>query len=99
MSTPVASKEELHVTRNKNGVVQMRALPALPREPGETLTLAPGGYHVMLLDLKRPPRVGDSFPLTLIFEKAKPITVQVKVGAVAPMSGMHGSPPKGGSKP
>lgn len=101
-STPVAGKAELHETRNENGVMQMRAVPALPLEPGKTLTLAPGGYHVMLMDLKQPLKVGDSFPLTLTFEKARPITVQVKVGAAgaaAPMPGMHGSQPIGGSKP
>ncbi len=102
ISTPVAGKAELHETRNENGVMQMRPVPALPLEPGKTLTLAPGGYHVMLLNLKQPLKAGDSFPLTLVFEKAKPITVQVKVGAIgaaAPMPGMHGSQPMGASKP
>ena len=102
VSTPVAGKAELHETRNENGVMQMRAVPSLPLEPGKSLTLAPGGYHVMLMELKQPLKVGDSFPLILTFEKAQAITVQVKIGAAgaaAPMPGMHGSQPMGGSKP
>jgi copper(I)-binding protein len=101
-STPVAGKAELHETRNENGVMQMRAVAALPLELGKTVTLAPGGYHVMLMELKQPLNAGDSFPLTLTFEKAQPITVQVKVGAVGAAEarpGMHGSQPMGGSKP
>ena len=101
-STPVAGKAELHESRNENGVMQMRAVPSLPLEPGKSVTLAPGGYHVMLMELKQPLKVGDSFPLTLTFEKAQAITVQVKIGAAgaaAPMQGMHGTQPMGGSKP
>jgi hypothetical protein len=101
-STPAAGKAELHETRNENGVMQMRAVPALSLEPGKPITLAPGGYHVMLMGLKKPLKVGESFPLTLTFEKASPITVQVQVaaaGAAAGMPAMHGSPPMGGSKP
>jgi hypothetical protein len=102
VSTPVAGKADLHESRNENGVMQMRAVPALLLEHGKTLTLAPGGYHVMLMDLKQPLKVGDGFPLTLTFEKAPPITVQVTVGAAgaaAPMPGMHGMHPAGGNKP
>lgn len=100
-STPVAGRAELHETRNENGVMQMRAVPALALEPGKPLTLAPGGYHVMLMDLKKPLQTGESFPLTLTFEKARPITTQVKVataGATSSMPGMHGAQPMGGSK-
>ena len=93
-STPVAGRAELHETRNESGVMRMRAVPALPLEPGKTLILAPGGYHMMLTELKQPLKAGESFPLTLRFEKAQPITVEVKIGAAGaatPMPGMHGS--------
>jgi hypothetical protein len=56
------------------------------------LALQPGGYHVMLGDLKRPLQAGDSFPLTLVFEKAGSIEVNVVVesmsaGAMHPHTG------------
>lgn len=101
-STPVAGKAELHETRNENGIMQMRPVPALALEPGKTVTLAPGGLHVMLLELKQPLKAGDSFPLTLTFETAPPLTVQVNVGpspGAASMPGMHGSHSMGGDKP
>ena len=101
-STPVAGKAELHETKSENGVMQMRAVPALALAPGKPMTLMPGGYHVMLMELKQPLKAGDEFPLTLTFDKASPITVQVKVGAVGaaePMHGMHGMPSTAGSKP
>jgi|SRR5690242_11901039 periplasmic copper chaperone A len=101
-STPVAGKAELHETRNENGVMQMRAVPALALEPGKPVTLMPGGYHVMLTELKQPLKAGDEFPLTLTFDKAAPITVHVKVsaaGATESMHGMHGMAPMGGNKP
>lgn len=99
MSTPVAGKAELHETRNENGVIRMRAMSAVPLEPRKPVTLAPGGYHVMLMELKRPLEVGDEFPLILTFEKAPPVTVHVKVTAAGAAAPTHGMPPMGGSKP
>ena len=87
-STPVAATAELHETRNQGGVMQMRPVPSLALEPGKPVTFTPGGYHVMLMGLKQPLKQGDSFPLTLTFAHAQPVTVQVKVsgpGAAAPM--------------
>jgi hypothetical protein len=89
-STPVAGMADLNETINANGVMQMRGVAGLPLEPGKPVTLAPGGYHVMLMDLKHPLKKGETFPLTLTFEHAKPITVQVEVagpGASEPMRG------------
>jgi len=99
-STPAAAMAELHETINANGVMQMRAVPGLKLEPGKPVTFAPGGYHIMLMGLKQPLKAGDSFPLTLTFEHAPPVTVQATVkpiGAAAPggmqgMQGMQGMP-------
>ena len=103
ISTPVAGVAELHETRNENGIMQMRAITDLPLQPGKPLTLKPGGYHVMLMELKHPLKMGDSFPLTFTFEHASPVTVQANIaaaGATAPMSGsMPGMQQTGGSKP
>ena len=59
----------------------------MPIEPGKTVKLAPGGYHLMLMDLKTPLKQGDKVPLTLEFEKAGKVTLSLDVqgvGAQAP---------------
>ena len=61
--------------------MRMRPVQALPLAPGKPLTMRPGGYHIMLMELKQPLRRGESFPLTLTFEHAAPVTVQVPVVA------------------
>lgn len=81
-STPVAAQVAVHENINDNGVMRMRpAEGGIALEPGRTLTLAPGGYHLMLEDLKQPLRQGETFPLTLTFAKAPPVTVTVTVAA------------------
>jgi len=59
-------------------------------EPGKTVKLAPGGYHLMLMDLKNPLKQGDKLPLTLEFEKAGKVQVSFDVqgvGAQGPTGG------------
>jgi copper(I)-binding protein len=82
LSTPVAATAELHETIHDGGVMKMRPVAGIALEPGKPVTFSPGGYHVMLTGLKKPLKAGDSFPLTLTFEHAQPITVTVKVEAV-----------------
>jgi len=87
VSTPVAGKAEIHEMTNDKGVMKMHMVDGLAVEPGKPLELKPGGYHVMLMDLKHPLKEGDSFPLTLVFQKAGSVAVTVKVakaGAMAP---------------
>lgn len=87
ISTPVARQAEVHESFTDNGVMKMRPAPLLAIVPGKPLTLAPGGYHVMLLGLNKSLAKGDNFPITLTFENAPPVTVQVRVegaGAAAP---------------
>lgn len=83
VSTPVAGIAELHQMVMDAGVMRMRAVPGLDVKPGDRLVLQPGGYHVMLADLKRPLQAGDTFPLTLGFEKAGSIEVSVVVESMA----------------
>lgn len=92
-STPVAEKAELHTHLMDNGVMKMRPVNAIEVSPGSPTTLAPGGLHVMLTGLKQPLVKGKAFPLTLVFEKAGPTTVQVDVqgaGETAPTHQGHG---------
>jgi copper(I)-binding protein len=86
-STPVAKKAELHTMSMEGMVMKMRPLAGLDIPAGEAVTLKPGGDHVMLMGLNQPLRAGQTFPLTLDFEKAGRRTVMVsveKVGATGP---------------
>ena len=63
--------------------MKMRPVGPLPIEPGKPVTLAPGGYHIMLSGLKRSLKQGDSFPITLSFAKAGPVTATADIVAKA----------------
>ena len=81
-SGDIAGKVEVHEMAMNNGVMTMRPLDkGLAIEPGKTVKLAPGGYHLMILDLKGPFKQGEKVPVTLEFEKAG------KVNAVARRAG------------
>nr|WP_294513430.1 copper chaperone PCu(A)C [uncultured Rhodopila sp.] len=90
VSTPAASKAELHETLVENGITKMRAAASLAIPAGKVVSFAPGGYHVMLTGLKQPLAAEQSFPLTLTFAHAAPVTVDVHVqglGHATPMEG------------
>jgi len=84
----IAGRIEIHEMAMNNGVMTMRPLDkGLAIEPGKTVKLAPGGYHLMLMDLKNPLKQGDKVPLTLEFEKAGKVALSLDVqgvGAPAP---------------
>jgi periplasmic copper chaperone A len=86
-STPVAKKAELHTMSMQGMVMKMRPVSGVDIPAGQAVTLKPGGEHIMLMGLNQPLREGQSFPLTLNFEKAGPRTVTVtveKAGAKGP---------------
>lgn len=87
-STPVAAQAQLHTTITDNGVMKMRPVSAIDVKPGATVTLKPGGLHMMLTGLKQPLSEGQSFLLTLTFAKAGKIETTVQVKKVGAMSGM-----------
>ena len=84
----VAAKIEVHEMATKDGVMTMRPLDkGLAIEPGKTVKLAPGGFHLMMMDLKGPLKQGDKVPVTLQFEKAGKVALSLDVqgvGAQAP---------------
>ncbi|MCP9630805.1 copper chaperone PCu(A)C [Rhodopseudomonas palustris] len=84
----VSGKVEIHEMSMDGGVMKMRMLEkGLPIEPGKTVKLAPGGYHIMFQELKSPLKEGDKLPVTLQFEKAGKVQVTFDVegvGAKAP---------------
>jgi periplasmic copper chaperone A len=95
VSGDVAGKIEVHEMAMNNGVMTMRPLDkGLAIEPGQTVKLAPGGYHLMMFDLKEPLKQGDKVPVTLEFEKAGKVTVSLDVqgiGAQAPGAASGGT--------
>jgi copper(I)-binding protein len=88
-TTPVADKVVLHSNANDNGVMRMRELPAIDVAPGAKIVLKPGGTHAMLEGLKQPLKEGQTLPLTLEFEHAGKIELQVPIAKVGAM-GTHG---------
>ena len=94
-----AATVELHTHDvDSAGVMRMREVEAIELPAGETTALRPGGLHVMLIGLAAPLVEGETFPLTLVFEAAGAVEVEVQVEAVtfgvgdaAPMGHGHGN--------
>ena len=90
-SSDIAAKAQVHEMSMDNGVMKMRELTeGLAVPAGGSVALKPGSYHVMLIGLKKPLTAGDSFPLTLEFEKAGNISITVPVQATEGMGNMGG---------
>jgi copper(I)-binding protein len=85
VESKVAKRTELHNHINDNGVMKMRQVAAIEVPAGGMAMLKPGGYHVMLMKLHQGLKEGDRFTLTLLFEKAGAVEVQVEVKAVGAM--------------
>ncbi|MCC4265243.1 copper chaperone PCu(A)C [Oceanimonas baumannii] len=79
--SPVAERVEIHTHIMDGDMMKMRQLKNLPVPAGETVTLAPGGHHLMLMGLKQAPKEGERFPLTLHFEQAGQVKVEISVDA------------------
>lgn len=78
-SSPVAGVTEVHEMKMDGDIMRMRAIAGLDLPAGQTVELKPGGYHVMLLDLKTALRKDSSIPLTLVFQDAKGVQSKVEV--------------------
>jgi copper(I)-binding protein len=94
-STPAAGRVELHTHIKDGDVMRMRPVQSIEVGPHAKVTLKPGGLHLMLLDLKGPLEKGVTFPLTLRFEKAGEVTVEVAIQAAGAMGAGHGGHGKG----
>ena len=91
-SSAVAGVVEIHEMALQNNVMRMRAIEALPLPAGQPVELKPGGYHVMLMDLKRTLRAGEQVATELQFETAdKRRVVQV---VQAEVRGARGAAPQ-----
>lgn len=83
-SSPVSDKVQMHEMKIENSVASMRELPdGIAVAAGATVVLAPSGTHLMLTHLTQPLIQGGTFPLTLSFEHAGSITLEVPIGSIA----------------
>jgi copper(I)-binding protein len=81
VSSPIAGMAEIHQHMASDGMMKMGSVEAVNVAPNDQVAFAPMGYHVMLMDLKERSSLqdGQHFPLTLHFEKAGDVTVDVDV--------------------
>ena len=90
VSSPVAGITEIHEMKMDKDVMRMSAVQALELPAGKAVELKPGGYHVMLMDLKQPLTDKSTLAMTLTFEDAKGqqsrMEMQVPVRAMTAMS-------------
>jgi copper(I)-binding protein len=94
--SPVAGRVEIHDSQtDRNGIVRMRAISGMDLPAGGVVEFRPGGYHIMLMDLKQQMKVGDEVPLTLIVAardgKRQNIEVRAAVLPLASKGQGHGS--------
>jgi len=79
ISSPIASKVQVHRTEILDGIARMREVAVLHVDAGQTLEFAPNGMHLMLMGLKQPLVEGKTFEIELLFEVAGPRKVEVTV--------------------
>ena len=83
VTTPVAGRVMIHAVEKDGDVSRMKHIETLELPAGERVTLAPGGMHLMLMGLQDKLSEGTTFPMTLSFENAGEITVEVSVLGIA----------------
>jgi copper(I)-binding protein len=85
VSTPIAGVAEIHEMKMEGNVMKMAPIPSLDLPAGKVVELKPGGYHLMLMDLKSPVDKGAKVPVTLKFQDAKGAKFQVDLVVDAAM--------------
>jgi len=79
VKTDQAAQSMLHQSKDVNGIMRMEHVERLDIPAGGTVQLAPGGHHIMLMQLAHPLKRGDVFPLDLVFEKAGKVRIFVEI--------------------
>jgi copper(I)-binding protein len=90
-SSPVAGVVEIHQTTMEGGVMRMRPVQAIELPAGKTVELKPGGYHVMLMQMPRALKEGETVPVMLVIEgrDGKRQNIEVKAPVKALATGKH----------
>lgn len=89
VKSPIAKRAEVHESFMKDGMMSMAPVDGVVIKPGEKVMLKPGGLHVMLMGLTEKLKLGEEFPMTLIFEHAGDIKIIVHVEEAGAMSSGH----------
>jgi hypothetical protein len=87
--SPVAGVMELHTHIREGDVMRMRPVPAIELPAGQSVTLAPGGLHLMLIGLTQALNQGGRVPVTLVFERAGEVEVQLVVESAGARGAGH----------
>lgn len=93
-SSPAAGVVEIHRSSMEGGVMRMRPVEAIALPAGQAVELRPGGgYHVMMMQVPKPLKEGETVPITLVFESAdgkrESMTIEAPVKALAAGHRMH----------
>lgn len=99
VETPVAGRADMHTVLIEDNAMAMRKVDVLPLSPMGTMTFSPQGAHIMMMELRQPLVAGETYPMTLVFEKAGPVEIAVPVRAPgdvpeAATSSPAGEPPE-----
>ncbi|MCC7079873.1 MAG: copper chaperone PCu(A)C [Burkholderiales bacterium] len=93
VGSPVAGRSEIHETRLENDMMKMRPVASVALPAGKAVELKPGGYHIMLMELKGALKEGQSIPLMLVVEdkdgKRENIEVKATVRPLSAHGGGH----------
>ena len=92
--TPVTARAEIHDMKMEGGIMKMRPVTRIELPAGKTVELRPGGYHLMLMNIAKPLRPGETVPITLVIEgadkKRQEIEVKAEVRDMTAGMGGHG---------
>ena len=88
--TPLAKKVEIHTHTMDGQIMRMRKTDRVGIAPNKSIKMAPGGTHLMLLNLERKLQQGEEFPLVVKFQSIDPINIKVKVEGIGAMRGSSG---------
>lgn len=89
VDVPNAGAVETHTAGMTDGVMRMRRVEGIDIPAGEAIQLAPGGLHIMVMNLAEPIAKGGEVPLTLVFEDAGSMTIMATVTLSPPISSPH----------
>ena len=89
VQSPAAREVQVHLSSVSGGMASMQSVASTPLPPGGRVIFAPGGYHLMFLGLRRPLKIGDSLPATLVFKSGARVTARFVVGLAAPSDDHH----------
>jgi copper(I)-binding protein len=93
VSSPVAGIAEVHEMKMEGDVMKMRALAGgLDLPAGKAVDLKPGGYHIMMMDLKLPLQKDTTIPLTLVFKDAKGVETKKELKVPVAQAAPAGAP-------